>query len=101
MIHNFRTLNLAIKFYHLSQQLKLKGVLRDQLQRASISIPLNLCEGRGRHTRKDQLKFFHIAMGSVRECQGLLKIAGKETTPCFQVLDNLAGHLYRLIERAQ
>ncbi|MBX7138295.1 MAG: four helix bundle protein, partial [Oligoflexia bacterium] len=40
--------------------------------RATLSIALNLAEGRGKPTRKDQLRFFSIAFGSVRECQAIL-----------------------------
>ncbi len=100
-MQNFRTLDLAIAFYHQSQALGLRGTLRDQLQRAALSIPLNLCEARGKPTRKDQLRFFHIAMGSVRESQGLLKIAGFESSECFGTLDRVGASLYRLIERAK
>ena len=97
---NFRTFDLAVVFYHQSRKLKLGGAPRDQLHRAALSIPLNLCEGRGKPTRKDQVRFFHIAMGSVRECQGLLQIVGEQSSECARTLDRLAASLYRLIERA-
>ena len=43
--------------------------------RAASSIVLNLAEGRGRGTRADQKRFFHMAFGSVRECQAILDIS--------------------------
>ena len=64
---NFRTFQLAVDFYRQVQHLKISGPARDQLHRAALSISLNLAEGTGRSTRKDQLRFFHIAMGSTRE----------------------------------
>ncbi len=65
----FRSFQLAKSLYKQSAQLKLPGHISNQLQRASSSVALNLAEGRGRPTRADQLRFFHIALGSVRECQ--------------------------------
>ena len=67
-MNDFRTYQLAVRFYHLSAKLNLKGALRSQLDRAASSIALNLAEGRGRRTLKDQKRFFDIAVGSVREC---------------------------------
>ena len=97
----FRTFNLATEFYHCSHQLKLTGPLRNQLERASSSIALNLTEGRGRMTIKDQLRFFHIAMGSTRECQAILILSENQQSAAGQNLDQLAASLYRLIARAQ
>jgi len=45
----------------------LKGIdrpARDQLLRASQSIPLNIAEGNGKGTNADRRRFFEIARGS-------------------------------------
>ena len=95
---NFVTFDLAVNFYHLTQPLKLRKNLKDQLDRAAASIPLNLAEGRGRSSVADQKRFFSIAFGSLRECQGILVLARLQNTPAWNTLDCLAAHLYRLIQ---
>ena len=50
------------------------GGVRDQLDRASSSIPLNIAEGNGKHTPKDRCRFFDIAYGSALECAAGLDI---------------------------
>jgi four helix bundle protein len=70
--------------------------LRDQLLRASSSIALNLAEGYGRSTRKDQLRFFHIAMGSLRESQAALDLAPNQHLTLISCADKLGAHLFRL-----
>ena len=99
-MRNFRTFDLAVQFYRSTQSLKLKGALRDQLQRAASSIALNLAEGRGRPTVKDQVRFFHIAFGSVRECQAIFELAAMHEHPAYRQLDSLAGALFSLIRNA-
>ena len=41
---------------------------RDQLLRASQSVPLNIAEGNGKGTNADRRRFFEIARGSALEC---------------------------------
>ena len=97
---NFRTFTLAVKFYQQSRNLPLRGPLREQLTRASSSIALNLAEGRGKPTVKDQKRFFSIALGSLRECQAILALENLQETEIWILLGKVGAHLYRLIERA-
>lgn len=56
--------------------------LRDQLDRASISIPLNIAEGNGKWSKKDRCRFFDIAKGSALECAAAIDVAvAKEVIP--------------------
>ncbi|MBN2842140.1 MAG: four helix bundle protein [Sedimentisphaerales bacterium] len=52
--------------------------LTDQLNRASLSISLNLAEGNGRFTKADRKNFFIIARGSTQECVPILEIARRK-----------------------
>ena len=49
--------------------------LRDQLERASSSIVLNIAEGCGRYARPEKAHFYLIARGSAMECAGVLDVA--------------------------
>ncbi len=52
----------------------MKGIdrhARDQLLRASQSIPLNIAEGNGKGTNADRRRFFEIARGSALECASI------------------------------
>jgi len=50
--------------------------VRDQLSRASESIPENIADGNGRRSLKGRLRCFDIAYGSGLECAGCLDICG-------------------------
>ncbi len=46
----------------------------DQLDRASLSIVLNIAEGAGKTTSADKHKFFASARGSAMECGGIFDV---------------------------
>jgi four helix bundle protein len=50
------------------------GDVKDQLDRASISIALNLAEGNGKFACRDRRRFFDIAHGSAMECAAGLDV---------------------------
>ena len=49
--------------------------LRDQLRRASVSVPTNIAEGLDRYSRKEYVQFLKIAKGSAGEVRSLLRVA--------------------------
>ena len=58
---------------------------------------LNVAEGRGRSSKADQKHFFHIAFGSLRECQAVLDLGVEPGSEALELADRLAAHLYCLI----
>lgn len=82
---NFRELlvwqkakELAVKIYKLvnkTPSLTKDFGLRDQIQRAAVSIPANIAEGDELGTDKQSIRHFYIAKGSAAELQTLLIIA--------------------------
>src|ERR1700758_1866749 len=82
------------------------GDVKDQLDRASTSIPLNIAEGNGKYAPKDRCRFFDIAHGSTLECAAGLDIlvAKKKLTtdqirPGKQQLQKIVRMLMGLIKR--
>jgi four helix bundle protein len=49
--------------------------LKDQIQRATISISLNIAEGSGRSSFKEQARFSEVAYGSLMEVYCALTLA--------------------------
>ena len=47
---------------------------RDQLERASTSIALNIAEGNAKFSDQDRLRFWQIAQGSAFECGACLDV---------------------------
>jgi four helix bundle protein len=58
---------LALATTILARYPKGKGTMKDQLRRASLSIPLNIAEGYGKRTTPDRNKFYDIARGRAHE----------------------------------
>jgi four helix bundle protein len=98
MLKNFRTYQLAVEFHKSCRLLEnVPGYLKDQLFRASSSVALNLAEGAAKPTRRDQVKFYFIAMGSFRESQAALEFL-TPSPELTELADKLGAHLHNLIQ---
>lgn len=93
----FRTLDLAVEFSKQACRLEYKGHLKEQLQRASSSIALNLSEGNAKGSAKEKRNFFHTAYGSLRECQTIFKLMEMNDTHLLKQADELGACLYKLV----
>ena len=49
-------------------------IIKDQLCRAALSIPLNIAEGQGRVHQREKKQFYNTAKGSLYECLPLAQI---------------------------
>jgi four helix bundle protein len=96
MLTQFRTYQLAIQFHHVCRLVKMPGYPKTQLLRASSSFALNLAEGSGKSTARDQLRFYFIALGSLRECQAALDLAPVRFPSLVAQADHLGASLYKL-----
>jgi four helix bundle protein len=67
---------VAMQFQVLVSDLapKTERNLRDQLDRASVSIVLNIAEGSGRRSWPDKRRFYAMARGSVMECGAIVNL---------------------------
>lgn len=101
---------LAVEFAAWANELskKLSGQdrhARDQLLRASQSIPLNIAEGNGKRSLPDRRRFFEIARGSSFECCAVLDvlfackvIEGNEVEQGKKQLHRIVSMLSRMTE---
>jgi four helix bundle protein len=88
-----------------------KAAAKDQLDRASTSIPLNIAEGNGKFSAKDRAGFLEMARGSALECAACLdvlfvrKLAGEtqvaeQKERLARIVQMLIGLLRKFSERA-
>ncbi|MBX9767528.1 MAG: four helix bundle protein, partial [Bdellovibrionales bacterium] len=77
---------------------KLPHHLRDQFQRAASSVSMNLSEGSAKPTKADRRKFYFVALGSVRECQTILKLHGQAPVEVTKKADLLGICVYKLCQ---
>ena len=96
-MRKLRTYQLALALYHSCQKLKLQGVLKNQFERALLSIVLNLSEGSAKPTSRDRKKFYFIALGSLREVQSVLDIIQNERL--IHQADIVGAALYKLCQK--
>jgi four helix bundle protein len=74
-----KSMDLVAEVYKIGREGELarNWGLRDQLQRAAVSIPANIAEGFERQSRKEYHQFITIAQGSAGELRCLLTIVSR------------------------
>jgi four helix bundle protein len=100
MLEKFDAFQISKEFYWSCKELKLPTDLRAQLTRASSSIALNLAEGSGKRTPKDQAKSYSIALGSLRECQSILQLEKINDPQLQEQANRLGAILFKLSKKA-
>jgi len=91
---------LVIATLSMCEQLPPQNPLRNQMERAVISITSNVAEGFGRQSKADKKHFYVMARGSAYELQNQLLVArdtGKITTSTFSRLAELSLDSIRLL----
>ena len=58
----------------LISKVDVKAAVKDQLDRASTSVPLNIAEGNGKFAIKDRCRFLNFARSSALECAACLDV---------------------------
>jgi S23 ribosomal protein. len=94
-----RGMQLAVKTYEIMRECKDYG-FRDQIQRASVSIPSNISEGYERHTNKEYIHYLYIAKGSCGELRTQMYLAkefGYIKKNDFETLLDKAKHLSSML----
>ncbi len=86
-------IELAVQTYHLTSRptFKSRYSLRDQLERAAVSVSNNIAEGFERGTTQELLTFLYIARGSAGEVRSMLCLF-----ECLSVFDNLKFEISNL-----
>jgi four helix bundle protein len=96
----------------LLAQISAKAAAKDQLDRASTSLPLNIAEGNGKFSMVDRARFLEIARGSALECAACLDVlairklvAAERILPAkerlVRIVNMLMGMLKRFSGRAE
>jgi four helix bundle protein len=94
----------------LISTLQVKAAVKDQIDRASTSVPLNIAEGNGKFAVRDRCRYLDFARGSALECAACLDVlvakrltdttsvvAGKQQL--FEIVSMLMGLINRLTSR--
>lgn len=91
-------IEMAEKVYALTAHAAFKGhfSIRDQLERAAVSVSNNIAEGFERGTTQELLTFLYIARGSAGEVRSMLCLL--ERLPAFSDLKSEISNLKSLAE---
>jgi len=100
----------AIEFVILADEIiehlpRGRAYLSGQLQRAALSIPLNIAEGAGEYAVDEKARFYRMAKRSATECAGVLDVCQRlelvEEKRYLKGRELLIGIVSMLIKMAQ
>ena len=81
------------------------GSVRNQLERAATSIPLNIAEGNVKSSPRDRRRYWEIALGSTVECAAILDVLvarglrdGVEVSKGKDSLERIVSMLIKLVQ---
>ena len=74
-----KAMEAAVEVYQVAKKLPKEElfILSAQMRRAAVSVPSNIAEGQSRNSKKDFVRFLHIAQGSKSELETQLLLAVK------------------------
>ena len=70
-----KSLNFTVDIFKIADNSKLNYNIKNQLERAALSISNNIAEGFEMQSNKQLIKFLYISKGSSGECRNILKVA--------------------------
>jgi four helix bundle protein len=101
MLQDFHAYQKAKELHWLCRELRVSRFLNDQLLRASSSVALNIAEGSGKRTPREQRRFYGIALGSLRECQAILELERITHPKLSKLTDDLGAILFTLCRKTE
>ena len=92
----------SLKFIVLSTEIiasfpKGRSQLADQLNRASLSIVLNVAEGAGEYSKADKVRFYRMAKRSATECAACLDVCRELELVEKEMLEDGRKHLLDIV----
>lgn len=96
MLRNLRTYTMSVDLHRASEKAAIPAYLKRQLLKAAASISLNIAEGYGKDSPADRRRYFFIALGSLREVQAAIELAGDRHSALARLADQVGASLYRL-----
>ena len=74
-----------------------RAAAKDQLDRASTSLPLNIAEGNGKFSDADRSRFLEIARGSALECAACLDVLAERRLVATERIVPAKDQLVRIV----
>ncbi len=75
-----------------------RAAVKDQLDRASTSVPLNIAEGNGKFSSRDRARFLEIARGSALECAACLDVMVVRNLATEEQVESRKEQLSRIVQ---